>query len=278
MQIFLIVFREGIEAALIVGIVLAYLSQTDRAHLKRFVWWGVALAGVGSLVVGGLIATLLGSLEKNTGRLMEGILCLLAAAMLSWMIVWMHKHARGIGQELRDQVDTVTQAKAAHPANAGAALTLLSFVAVGREGIETVLFLFAFGQDNAIGTTAIAATAGLVLAIVLGVALNRGIRVLDLGRFFRLTGVLLIFFAAGLVAYGIHELQDAGAFPVIIKEMWNINHIINDKQGLGVFLKALLGYNGNPSLLETLAYSGFLTASLFLFLRAPKNTAKATSH
>ncbi len=264
MQIFLITFREGIEAALIVGIVLAYLDQTDRKHLRRYVWAGVLAALVASAGIGGLIAQLMGSLEKNTERLMEGVLCLLAAGMLTWMIIWMHKHARSIGSELRAQVDQATQR------NTCWALSALAFVSVGREGVETVLFLFAFGRKASLMETGLAALAGLSLAVALGFGLYRGVRVLDVGRFFRVTGVLLIFFAAGLLAYGVHELQDAGAFPVIIKEVWNINDILNDKSGMGVFLKALLGYNGNPSLLETLLYAGFLCGSLTVFLRNPK--------
>ena len=113
---------------------------------------------------------------------------------------------------------------------------------------------------------------GLGLAIAIGILINRGSKVLDLQRFFKVSGVVLIFFGAGLLAYGIHELQDAGAFPVVIKEVWNINHILNDKEGLGVFLKALLGYNGNPSLIEVVLYLVYLVTSLKLFLTPPSVT------
>jgi high-affinity iron transporter len=269
LQIFLITFREGIEAALIVGIVLAYLSQTDREHLRRAVWIGVGAAVGASVAAGGIIASVLGALEKNTERVLEGVLCLLAAAMLSWMIVWMHRHARSIGRELREQVDEAVAGRTRW------ALGLLAFVSVGREGLETVLFLFAFGQDESLSTTMGAGLAGLTVAIGIGVLLNRGVRVLDLGRFFKVTGVLLIFFAAGMLAYGIHELQDAGAFPVLVRELWNINHILNDKVGFGLFLKAFLGYNGNPSVLEVVFYGGFLATSLTLFLRSPKKLQRA---
>ena len=108
------------------------------------------------------------------------------------------------------------------------------------------------------------------VAVVLGVLLHRGAKVLDIQRFFKITGVLLIFFAAGLVAYGIHELQDAGKFPILVEHLWDINGILNDKEGLGLFLKGLFGYNGNPSLIELVGYLAYLGTSLVLFLKPAK--------
>ena len=114
---------------------------------------------------------------------------------------------------------------------------------------------------------------GLGTSLIIGILLARGSKVLNIQRFFKYSGVLLIFFAAGLVAYGVHELQDAGLFPIVIKDVWNINHILSDKEGLGLFLKALFGYNGNPELIELLAYVGYLTTSLVLFLKPDKTEA-----
>ena len=142
-------------------------------------------------------------------------------------------------------------------------------IAVGREGLETVLFLFAFSRSSSWVEALGGGALGLGLAVVLGVLLNRGSKVLNLRSFFKVSGVLLIFFAAGLLAYGIHELQDASVFPVLVKEVWNINHILNDKGSFGVFLKALFGYNGNPSLIEVILYLLYLVPALVLFLKPP---------
>lgn len=268
-QVFLITLREGIEAALIIGIVLAYLSRTGRVSEARAVWAGVFAALVSCAGVGAAIHATVGNMDKNTERLFEGVSTLLAAALLSWMLVWMHRHASQMSAHLRGQVDQAMS----QPGRRGLGLATLCFVAVGREGLETVLFLFGFaGQGVSTSHLVMGATAGLGLAIVIGVLINQGSRVLDIQRFFRVSGIMLTFFGAGLLAYGIHELQDAGAFPVVVKEVWNINHILNDKEGVGVFLKALFGYNGNPSLIEVVAYLGYLCTTLYLFLSPSSET------
>jgi len=273
LQVFLITLREGIEAALIIGIVLAYLSRTGRIAEARAVWAGVAAALLACVGIGAAIHATLGGLEKNAERLFEGVSTLLAAGLLSWMVVWMHRHARHLSEHLKAQVE-----QASESGRPGLGLALLCFVAVGREGLETVLFLFGFaGQGVSASELTMGTIAGLGLAVVIGVLINRGSKVLDIQRFFRYSGILLIFFGAGLLAYGIHELQDAGAFPVVVKEVWNINHILNDKAGVGVFLKALLGYNGNPSLIEVVAYLTYLVTSLYLFLAPAKAQPEAVA-
>ena len=263
---FLITFREGIEASLIIGLILAYLAKTDRMHHAREVWMGVGAALAGSVVAGGLVYNFVGELDKTTEQLFEGVTTIAASLVLMWMILWMHRNARNLGGELRGQVDDALEKRS------GWALALLAFLAVGREGLETVLFLFATGMASEAGAlaTGVAGGSGLVLALVMGIALHRGVSTLNLGTFFKVSGVTLIFFAAGLLAYGIHELQEAGVIPFIIYPLWDINPILNDKKGLGVFLKALFGYNGNPSLIEVLFYSGFLFPALYGFLRKPK--------
>jgi high-affinity iron transporter len=264
---FLITFREGLEASLIIGLILAYLSKTDRMRHAREVWIGVGVALCLSLVAGGLVYQFMGQLDKNTERLFEGITTIAASGVLMWMILWMHRNAKHLGAELRQQVDGALENRS------GLALGLLAFLAVGREGLETVLFLFATGMasDGSMLGTSVAGLSGLVLAVAAGVAVHRGVSVLDLRTFFRVSGVALIFFAAGLLAYGVHELQEAGAFPVVVGEVWNINGFLNDKEGVGEFLKALFGYNGNPSLLEVLLYTGFLFPALYGFLKPQAN-------
>jgi high-affinity iron transporter len=270
LPIFLLTLREGVEVALIMGIILAYLNRTDRQQLTSSVWAGLALAAVVTALLGVLIFQVMGGFdpdiesEKNMLRTFEGVSCLLAAGVLTWVIVWMHRNARHLGSQLRTAVDA-TVGK-----NQAWAITGLVFVTAGREGLETVLILPGLAKGAATMDIVMGIALGLAGAIFVGVLLHRGSRTLDIQRFFKVTGVLLIFFAAGLVAYGIHELQDAGRFPVLMKDVWNINHLLNDKAGVGLLLKSLFGYNGNPEIIELLAYVSYLSASLMLFLKSPK--------
>lgn len=267
LPVFLLTLREGVEVALIVGIILAYLKRTERLQYNSMVWMGMGSSAVLSAGIGVLIFQFMGGFdpsipsEKNALRTFEGVACLLAAGVLTWVIVWMHRNARHIGKELRAAVDSAVEKKQAW------ALFGLVFVTVGREGLETILILPGLSK----GATALEVIGGVGLglgvAFLVGVLLHRGTKVLDIQRFFKFSGVLLIFFAAGLVAYGVHELQDASLFPVVLKNVWDINHILSDKEGVGLVLKSLFGYNGNPELIELLAYATYLVSSLVLFLK-----------
>ena len=265
-SVFFLTLREGIEAALIVGIILAYLHRSDRQHLNKMVWGGLSTALALSVLGGWIVFSFLGGYnedtDKNALKIFEGVSCLLAAVVLTWVIVWMHRNARHIGAELRAAVDS------AGDSNNAWAIFGLVFLTVGREGLETILILPGMRSGVSNSDMIIAIVAGLSVSLVIGVALHRGSKVIDIQKFFKYTGVLLIFVASGLVAYGIHELQSADKFPVVVKEIWNTNHILHDKQSrLGEFLKGLFGYNGNPSLLEVIGYFTYLFGSLYLFLK-----------
>lgn len=261
---FLITLREGLEAALIVGIVLAYLAATGNRRHFVTVWWGVAGAVVLSLVAGGAIFFLVGEFSGRAEEIFEGAAMFTAAAVLSYMIIWMKRQATDIRRHLQAQV------QAALGSGGALALSLLALVAVGREGLETVLFMFATVRATSPLESAIGGLLGLAVAVVLGYALYLGSRRLNLRTFFNVTGVLLIFFAAGLLVLGIHEWQEAGLIPFAIEHVWDINSILNENEGLGSFLKALFGYNGNPSLVEVVAYPLYLVVALWYFLRTPK--------
>ncbi len=248
---FLLSLREGLEAALIIGIIIGALNKLHQEELKPVVWRGVAIAVVLSFVFG-LGLNYLGM--EFTGQLeevFEGLAMLLAAAILTWMILWMMRH----GSEIQRDVE----AKTAHATlnRGGSALFILAFLAVFREGIELALFLMAARIASDPISVLVGATFGLAGAILLGWMLFATTRRLNLRQFFQTTNVLLLFFAAGLVAYGVHELNEAGWVPVVIENVWNINHIISDKSEVGLILKALFGYNGNPSLTEVLAYLSY---------------------
>jgi high-affinity iron transporter len=265
--VFFLTLREGIEAALIIGIILAYLNRTDRQEQVPMVWWGLGAAVLTCGALGLGIIQVLGNLEKNTMRIFEGVACLLAAVILTFVIVWMHNNAQHLGSQLRAAVDSAAERKQSW------ALAGLVFVTVGREGLETILILPGMSREASFLSVAAGVVLGLGLAVVIGVLLHKGSRVLDLQKFFKITGILLIFFAAGLVAYGVHELQDAGQFPIVMKDVWDINHVLNDKEGVGLLLKSLFGYNGNPEIIELVAYLGYLVISLVLFLKPPASKA-----
>jgi high-affinity iron transporter len=201
---FVITLREGFEAALIVSLILAYLAKTG--NLERHssaVWWGVGSAVGFSVVIGAILFASVGELEGTGEAVYEGVAMILAAAVVTWMVFWMRKQAATIGANLREQVDRSLIA------GGGFALAAVAFVGVGREGIETALFLFASVGDSGAVVSVIAALLGLAVAVVLGVLLYRGALRLDLKRFFTITGVLVIGFAAWLLFGGLHELGEA---------------------------------------------------------------------
>lgn len=254
----LITLREGMEAALIVGIVLSVLQRLGMASRQREVWWGVVVA-VGVSLVAGFGLQFLGLAFEGRGEeIFEGIAMLLAAGILTWMIFWMQGKGKSVQQEIEAGV------RIAVSTESRGALFGLAFLAVVREGVETVLFLTAAAFSASPVETVLGGSAGLVLAVVLGWALYAIGKRLSLRPFFKITGFLLLLFAAGLLAHGVHELQEAGVIPVILEHVYDINLFIDENSGLGVFLKTLFGYNGNPSLLESLGYVFYLVVLVLL--------------
>ena len=260
-QTYLIALREGLEMALIVVLVLAYLKRTGRVELFSRVWLGVALATGVSLLGGAILFGLGRELEGTAEEVFEGTAMLLAVAALTWMIIWMKSQARYIRGRLE------TQMEQALVGGSALALVAIPFLGVLREGLETALLLFGAYKTATPVETTIGGLLGLAMAIVLGLVLYRGTHNINLRVFFRSTGVLLIIFAAGLLAYGIHEFQEAGLLPIFVEHVWNINSVLDENSTVGGFLKGIFGYNGNPSLLEIVAYPLYLGIALFYFLR-----------
>jgi high-affinity iron transporter len=264
---FLLSLREGLEAALIIGIVLGALRKIRRTDLAPALWLGT-LAATGVSILAAVLLTLFGlSLEGNAEKIYEGITMFLAAGILTWMIFWMSGQARHMKGELEDGVN-----KAAVRYAAGRrSLFWLAFVAVVREGVELALFItaaFFAGNNEQVGANTIQTLAGVALglgtAVLLGWSLLATTVRLDLRRFFQVTGLLLILFAAGLVAHGIHEFNEINWIPAIVEHVWDMNYFIDETSVSGELLKTLFGYNGNPSLTEIIGYIGYLiTASIF---------------
>lgn len=274
---FLLSLREGLEAALIIGIVLGALQKIRRTDLAPALWMGT-LAALGVSILTAVILTLFGlSLEDEAEMIYEGITMLLAAGILTWMIFWMSKQARNIKFELENEVN-----KAAGTTGKRA-IFWVAFFAIVREGVELALFItaafFAGSSENLTANT-ILTLAGVVLglgtAILLGWSLLAATARLNLKKFFQVTGYLLILFAAGLVAHGIHEFNEVHFIPEIIEHVWDINSFVNESSVLGQLLVTLFGYNGNPSLTELIGYFVYLATTAFFFTRSTVQPAPKT--
>ncbi|GAB4523408.1 MAG: FTR1 family protein [Anaerolineales bacterium] len=250
----LLSLREGLEAALIIGILFGALRKIQRPALRSTVWAGTLSAALLSLLAAvGLNAV--GASFTGTGeQIFEGVTMLLAASVLTWMIFWMARQSRSLKHELEADVRRAAAQAGRLP------LFSLAFLAVIREGIELALFLTAATLAADARQTLTGALLGLGLAIVLGWGLFRATIHLNLQKFFQITGMLLLVFAAGLVAHGVHEFNELGWIPALIEHVWDINPFLNEKSILGEILKALFGYNGNPSLTEVIAYLGYFGA------------------
>jgi high-affinity iron transporter len=267
----LLAFREGLEAALIIGIVLGVLRRMDRGNRAWIVWLGTGLAALISLLVGGALHALGLAFEGRAEELFEGTAMLLAAGVLTWMIFWMARQGRALQTELERDVRRTALSGGTW------ALFSLAFVAVLREGIELALFLTAAAFTATAEATLIGGVLGLILAVVAGWLLFTTSLRLDIRAFFRVTSVLLILFAAGLVAHGVHEFNEVGWIPSIVEHVWDVNPLLDEGSELGQLLKALLGYNGNPSLTEVIAYVGYWAAVLTALWRTRVRAARVTS-
>ncbi len=256
----LITLREGLEAGLIVAIILAYLKSTDQQPHFRTVLVAALAAVAVSLVTGAMIFTVAGEFEGRSAMAFEGFAMLAAVGVLSWMIVWMKRQSASIRQSLEREI------AAAIGMGSALALALIPFTAILREGLETAVFLFAATRTSTPLESTAGATAGLILAAGLTWGLYTGGYRVNLRTFFNVTGILLIVFAAGLLAHGIHELQEAALLPTFVGHVWDVNRFVDDGSGVGLWLKALLGYNGNPSLLEVVAYPVYLAVAVWYFV------------
>jgi high-affinity iron transporter len=269
---FFLLLREGLEAALIVGIICAYLVKIGRRDALRGVMVGVGAAVVLSLVVGLLITLSVGQLPLAVQETLEGVAGLIAVAVLTWMLFWMRRQGRAMKGELEQGVDI------ALAAGTVTALAGLAFVAVAREGLETVLFLFALSAQTGdlIVSTLIGATLGLAVAIAVGYGIfAAGVRI-DLRRFFTWTGVILIFVSAGLVAFAIHEFGEAG---LIANQgtTFDLSGVLPQNGPIGSVLAGLLGYREAPTPLELFGYFAYLIPVLILFVWGGRRPAPVAS-
>lgn len=262
---YLIGLREGLEASLMVVILIAYLVRSGRRHLLPSIWCGVAAAVLVSLGFGALLTWGPRRLTFQAQEAIGGILSIVAVGFVTWMVFWMATHARGLSSELRGRIDVAAGA-------GGISLALVAFLAVGREGLETALFLWAATQAAAgsTGTTAaplIGALLGILTAAALGYGFHRGFLKINLSKFFTWTGIILIIIAGGVLAYGVHDLQEAGILPGLNNLAFDVSGAIPPSSWYGTLLKGVLNFSPATTWLEAAAWVLYVVPTLTLFLR-----------
>ncbi len=269
---FLIGLREGLEAALIVSILVAYLVKSDRRHLLPQIWIGVGIAVAISLGFGAALTFGPKGLTFEAQELIGGLLSIVAVVFVTWMIFWMAKAARTLSGELRAQVDKAADASRW-------SLVIVAMLAVGREGLETALFLWAATQTAARDTGAttsplLGAALGLLMAVALGYLIYRGALKINLGRFFTWTGAFLIVIAAGVLAYGVHDLQEARFLPGLNNLAFDVSHIISPSSWYGTVLKGVFNFSPATTVLEATAWLLYFIPTLSIFLYQKRKRTK----
>ena len=266
---FVLSLRESLEASLVIGLVLGVLRKLRREECVRFVWLGLGSAAVVSIALAFLLHALSWTLQGAAEPLVEGSALFLAAGLLTWMLIWMKRQSAGI----RDRIEGEVRRAARAPGGGG--VFALTFMAVAREGTELALFLTAtdFGGDGE--QTFAGAACGIAAAALLTWLLFSTTTRLSFARFFHVTTVLLILFAAGLVGKGVHEFNEAGWIPALVEPVWNSVAVLDERSAAGTVARTLLGYTSTPSLTVVLAYVVYLATAVTLFrfgARAPKQS------
>ena len=262
---FLIGLREGLEAALVVSILIAYLVKSDRRELLPRIWLGVGVAVVASLAFGAALTFGPKGLTFEAQELIGGGLSVLAVGFVTWMIFWMARAARGMSGALRSQIDRAAEA-------GRWSLTVVALLAVGREGLETALFLWAATEaatrgTGGNGTPLLGAALGIAVAVLLGYLIYRGAVKINLTRFFTWTGAFLIIVAAGVLAYGVHDLQEAHFLPGLHALAFDVSRLIPPTSWYGTLLKGVFNFSPATTVLEATAWLLYAVPTMTVFLR-----------
>ena len=266
----LIGLREGLEAALVVSILVAFLVKTERRHALRWVWPGVGAAVLLSVAVGAVLTYTTAQLSFEHQELLGGSLSIVAVVFVTAMIFWMRKASKSIAAELRGKMDDALDV-------GPAAVLLLSFLAVGREGLETAVFFYSTVQAAQTDTVQplIGFAIGIAAAVVLAWLLYKGAVRFNLGKFFTITGVLLVFVAAGVLGYGLHDLQEAAFLPGIDTLAFDASGTLPETSWYGALLKGIFNYSQQTTVLQAVAWVAYVAIVLPLFLKPSKKTAPA---
>lgn len=258
---YLIGLREGLEASLIVAILFAYLVKLDQRRTLPRLWLGVSLAVLLSMGVGAFLQITSQELTFQAQETFGGVMSIIATGLITWMVFWMASHAHELRGHLHGEVDR---------ALAGSAwmLTFIAFMAVAREGIETALFLWAGIRATGSSTSPLlGALLGLATAILIGILIYRGAVRLNLAKLFTWTGVALIVVAAGVLAYGIHDLQEAGVLPGLNSLAFDVSAQVPPGSWYGTLLKGTINFSPATTWLELVVWVAYLVPTLFLYLR-----------
>ncbi len=268
---FLITLRESIEAALIIGILLGYVKKVERRELRKDIWIGTISAIIVSISLGLIFYFILGSFEQYE-KIIEGFSMIIAAIILTWVIIWMMKTSKNIKGELEEKIELAISNEHRF------GLIILAFISVLREGIETSLFMVGvFATETNIGAIILGGITGIAVSVVLAIAIFWSGQKISLKHFFNITSIVLIIFAAGLFTHGLHELQELGWFGsedfFLQNVVWDTSSILNDKTiQLGQFLRALIGYQDKPTWLELIAYTVYMIViiAVIIAIKIPK--------
>lgn len=265
----LIGLREGLEAALVVSILMAYLVKMgDRGALK-WAWAGVGVAVLLSLAVGAVITYTTAQLSFEQQELLGGSLSILAVALVTGMVFWMRSTARTIAAELRGKMSEAVRLGAL-------AVVIVAFISVGREGLETAVFLYATVETAGGGTAAplFGFVVGLAVAVAIAFGVYRGAVKINLAKFFKITGVLLIFVAAGVLGYALHDLQEARALPGLTTLAFDLSGPLPEQSWYGALLKGFFNYSQQTTVVQAVAWIAYIAVVLPLFLRPTRRTPK----
>jgi len=258
--------REGLEAVLVVVIIVLYLKKTDKKIYNKYVYLGIFLAILSSILFAIGFTLLLGGFTGFAEEIFEGVTFVISGIFIITLILWVSKEGPKMKANLEGRVEESISTQKIF------SISILTFVIIIREGIELVLLLTGAASVGSLNqlSVIVGSILGLGISIFIGLLVFYGIRSINLSIFFKFTNIILIFFAAGLITYGIHEFIEAGVVPPIIDEVWNIKHILPESfpdgnpntpeflEIIGALLKALFGYNANPALLEVIIYPSLL--------------------
>jgi high-affinity iron transporter len=275
-------FREGLESILVLVIILSYLKSTNQKNYYKYVYIGAALAVFSSIIFSIIFSLIFGGFTGTLEQLFEGYTFVISGLFIVTLILWISKEGSKMKETLNEKVEQSIKTGKIF------SIAILTYIIIIREGVELVLLLMgatSLGTLNQ-GSIIIGAAIGIGIAILIGILMFYGIKTINLSKFFKITNAVLILFAAGLITFGIHEFIEAGALNPIIEEVWNIKHILPESfpdnnpltpewlEVIGSLLKALFGYNANPSLLEIIIYpvliSSISVASIIIWKKSKK--------
>jgi high-affinity iron transporter len=259
---YLIGLREGLEVTLVVSILIAYLVKAGRRRELIPLWAGVAVAVAASVLFGGLLTYTETSLlaDYRSRELFEAVTSVVAVALVTWMIFWMRRTARRLKGELHGRLESAIGV-------GGLAIAGIAFVAVIREGLETALLFYTAAQGaTSTVTPLVAISVGIATSVLIGIGLYAGAIRVNLSRFFTVSGVLLVFVAAGIFKYGIHDFQEAGVLPGLNTLAFDISGVLDPNSWYGAAIAGMFNITAAPTVLEAIAYLAYLVPVLTLFL------------